>query len=67
MSTRQKRGNNKVAIDSPIVFEEKLPYPFVHYPGGGAFFAFSKENNSEPVLCSCSKGGSRLLFSIKVN
>lgn len=49
-------GNNQVALGSPVVFEEKLPYPIVYYPDHyGTFFAFAKDNNSKIVMCSCSK------------
>lgn len=46
----------KVALGSPVVYEERLPYPFVYYPEHyGTFFAFAKDENSEVVMCSCSK------------
>ncbi|MEW9699333.1 hypothetical protein [Paenibacillus sp. SI8] len=39
-----------------MVREDNLPYPVVIYPNHyGTFFAFSKDENSSPVLCFCTK------------
>lgn len=58
-SKARRRGCR--ARNSPIslgaVVREDLPLPVVHYPNHyGTFFAFSRDEESPPVLCSCSKG-----------
>ncbi|MBL4952040.1 hypothetical protein JK635_07430 [Neobacillus sp. YIM B02564] len=44
-----------------IVYEEELPFPYVHYPsnygGRGAFFAFQQTEDSPLFHCSCQKKG----------
>ncbi len=53
-----KRNRKKTSRGGEIS-KEYLPYPWVHYPGftsgAGTFFAFSKERESFPYLCQCSK------------
>lgn len=62
MSLQSKaRRRDCQAMNSPIslgaVIREDLPLPVVHYPNHyGTFFAFSRDEKSPPVLCSCSKG-----------
>ena len=36
--------------------EEALPYPIVYYPNHyGTFFAFARNDHSNPVLCECAR------------
>lgn len=47
---------NKIASEDNLIIKEKLPLPYVFYPGFyGTFFGFKKDINSELYLCSCSK------------
>ena len=42
--------------DVDVINYEKLPLPYVYYPSlGGAFFAFSKNINSDIYFCECEK------------
>lgn len=36
-----------------IVYEEGLPLPWVHYPGGCAFVGFSEKKDSPVFFCEC--------------
>ena len=39
-----------------ITVKENLPFPIVHYPNHyGTFIAFSKDNESQVYLCSCTR------------
>lgn len=55
--TRRKRPTKVIAEqDGVIATEIGLPLPLVYYPGHyGAFFAFSENENSEIIFCSCAK------------
>jgi hypothetical protein len=42
--------------EGTIARQDKLPYPFVYYPGHyGTFFAFSETENSPLAFCLCAK------------
>lgn len=42
--------------EGTIARQDKLPYPFVYYPGHyGTFFAFRKIKDSPLTFCLCSK------------
>ncbi|HQK84275.1 MAG TPA: hypothetical protein PLK24_10085 [Atribacter sp.] len=53
------KNNNlkkEVAFKNEIIEIEKLPYPYVLYPGFyGAFFAFQEDLNKKITFCSCCK------------
>jgi hypothetical protein len=56
MPRRKKNNVEKPKLGrGDIVREEELPYPIVHYPRWGPFFAFAKDEKSTPALCACSK------------
>lgn len=43
-----------------IIYEENLPFPYVHYPldyPNGAFYAFQETSNSPLFYCSCQEKG----------
>jgi len=45
-----------IACRDNIISKERLPFPFVYYPGFyGAFFGFQERENTPLVLCSCAK------------
>jgi len=49
------RIENGIAMSNDVVSKEKLPLPFVYYPGMySVYFAFSKNNKSQLYLCSCA-------------
>lgn len=54
---RRKKHTKEIAFQDGITATEVgLPLPNVYYPGNyGAFFAFSKDDNSEIFFCSCSR------------
>lgn len=54
-SPRRKKVLPTVSLGG-IYIEDRLPYPVVYYPNHyGAFFAFSETEESEVVLCECSR------------
>ncbi|MDB2389994.1 hypothetical protein N9X12_02070 [Alphaproteobacteria bacterium] len=54
--TQSLDGQKKVIVCGIKLFEEKLPFPYVHYPNHyGSFIGFSQNRDAYPILCSCSK------------
>ncbi len=48
-------SSKPIAYQDGLVVEERLPLPWVHYPGHyGTFFAFSETCGGTPRLCSCA-------------
>lgn len=63
-SPRKKKALPLVSLGGTCV-ENGLPYPVVHYPNHyGAFFAFSKAEDSELFLCNCSRSAFENLIEI---
>jgi len=57
---------NNINIESNIVFEKELPYPYAYYPpAGGTFFSFAKSENDDPVFCLCSKDAIQNYIKLK--
>jgi hypothetical protein len=58
-SRNSKKSPKKVPlppVSLGITVTENLPFPVVHYPSHyGTFIAFSKDNESQAYLCSCSR------------
>lgn len=53
---RRKPPRKPIAFEKITVAQERLPLPFVHYPGHyGTFMAFSESGDSNPILCECAK------------
>jgi hypothetical protein len=53
---KKKNFQKAVAFQDRVVSIERLPFPYVLYPGFyGAFFAFRELPNAPIFLCSCSK------------
>jgi hypothetical protein len=62
---KPKKAQKNLLLFGAVV-RENLPYPVAYYPNGyGTFFAFAKDESSQPTLCLCCKPAIENLIRLK--